>query len=157
SGLAHPPLHVVNGACIHYGSVESGAIRGVTASCILAMREARSRRRTHASDSPRPFWTSRRRVAPEGQTVRRWTPPLSPPRECTMGWNHLSIAWGADFAATRWRRRGRRRTASASRSRPGVEVLEGRIALTTLPPNFIETPVVSGLANPTAMDFAPDG
>jgi glucose/arabinose dehydrogenase len=74
-----------------------------------------------------------------------------------MGRKHLSITWWPDLATTRWRRRGRRRTASASRSRPWVEVLEGRIVLTTLLPNFIETPVVSGLTAPTAMEFAPDG
>ena len=28
---------------------------------------------------------------------------------------------------------------------------------TTLPPNFARSQVVGGLANPTAMDFAPDG
>ena len=74
-----------------------------------------------------------------------------------MGRKHLSIAWGSDLTTTRWRRRGKRRTACPSRARLGVEVLEGRIVLTTLPPNFIETPVVSGLNAPTAMEFAPDG
>src|SRR5262245_39122188 len=42
-------------------------------------------------------------------------------------------------------------------SRPRVEGLEGRVGLTALPPGFVETPVVSGLSAPTAMEFAPDG
>jgi glucose/arabinose dehydrogenase len=74
-----------------------------------------------------------------------------------MGRNRLSIAWAADLVTTRWRRRGQRRAASPFKSRPWVEVLEARIVLTTLPPNFVETPVVSGLISPTAMEFAPDG
>src|SRR3954466_3960297 len=74
-----------------------------------------------------------------------------------MGRKRLSIAWGSDLTTTRWRRRSKRRTACPSRSRLGVELLEGRIVLTTLPPHFVETPVVSGLSAPTAMEFAPDG
>src|SRR5689334_4366644 len=41
---------------------------------------------------------------------------------------------------------------------PRLEALESRLLLTTLPAGFVETPVVtSGLSNPTAMEFAPDG
>ena len=39
----------------------------------------------------------------------------------------------------------------------GVRLLEERIAPSTLPIGFRETPIVSGLAGPTAMEFAPDG
>jgi glucose/arabinose dehydrogenase len=41
--------------------------------------------------------------------------------------------------------------------RPGVEPLEGRAGPATLPPGFAETAFISGLNNPTAMDFSPDG
>src|SRR3954471_18366996 len=41
--------------------------------------------------------------------------------------------------------------------RRAVERLEDRQTPTTLPAGFRETPVVTGLANPTAMEFAPDG
>ncbi len=43
------------------------------------------------------------------------------------------------------------------RLRPGGEYLEDRRLLTTLPAGFVEVPVASGLARPTAMEFAPDG
>src|SRR5262249_17286722 len=38
-----------------------------------------------------------------------------------------------------------------------LEPLEARLPPTVLPPGFTETPVVSGLSAPTAMEFAPDG
>lgn len=41
--------------------------------------------------------------------------------------------------------------------RPRIEGLEPRFVPTTLPPGFVETPVVAGLSTPTAMEFAPDG
>jgi glucose/arabinose dehydrogenase len=41
--------------------------------------------------------------------------------------------------------------------RPRVDALEGRELLTSLPAGFSETVVATGLTNPTAMDFAPDG
>jgi glucose/arabinose dehydrogenase len=44
-----------------------------------------------------------------------------------------------------------------SRYRPTLEHLETRLAPATLPPGFTETPIASGLANPTAFDLAPDG
>ena len=69
----------------------------------------------------------------------------------------LSISWWSDLTSVRSRRPGRRRVASRSACRPGVEVLERRLTLTTLPPGFTEAPVVSGLSSPTAMEFAPDG
>src|SRR5437762_393662 len=40
---------------------------------------------------------------------------------------------------------------------PRLEPLEDRIVPTVLPAGFVESPVVSGLVNPTAMEFAPDG
>jgi glucose/arabinose dehydrogenase/Ca2+-binding RTX toxin-like protein len=39
----------------------------------------------------------------------------------------------------------------------GFESLENRLLLTNLPPGFTETLLTSGLSNPTAMEFAPDG
>lgn len=42
-------------------------------------------------------------------------------------------------------------------SRPRLEAMEERVLLTSLPPGFTETLVASGLGNPTAMEFAPDG
>ncbi len=57
--------------------------------------------------------------------------------------------WNARTGAARLRRnRG---------SRPAVEELERRLTPTTLPPGFTDTLVASGLSNPTAMEFAPDG
>jgi glucose/arabinose dehydrogenase len=41
--------------------------------------------------------------------------------------------------------------------RPAVECLENRVTPTTLPAGFVETNVASGLSDPTAMEFAPDG
>src|SRR5438128_1298573 len=41
--------------------------------------------------------------------------------------------------------------------RPSPEGLEARGLLTTLPAGFVETPVATGLGEPTAFDFAPDG
>ena len=69
----------------------------------------------------------------------------------------LSIFWRSDLTSVRSRRPGRRRVASRSACRPGIEVLERRLTLTTLPPGFTEAPVVSGLSSPTVMEFAPDG
>jgi glucose/arabinose dehydrogenase len=43
------------------------------------------------------------------------------------------------------------------RCHPALEQLEDRLTPTVLPPGFTETPVVSGLSGPTAMEFAPDG
>src|SRR4051794_19789964 len=40
---------------------------------------------------------------------------------------------------------------------PRVEPLEDRALPSVLPPGFVESSVVSGLTNPTAMEFAPDG
>ena len=56
---------------------------------------------------------------------------------------------------TRSHRGGRPR--HTGRGRFAVEVLEERLTPTTLLPGFAETPVVSGLSSPTAMEFAPDG
>jgi glucose/arabinose dehydrogenase len=42
-------------------------------------------------------------------------------------------------------------------ARPAVEVLEDRLAPTTLPAGFTEATVASGFNGPTAMEFAPDG
>src|SRR4029077_19988693 len=42
-------------------------------------------------------------------------------------------------------------------SLPCVEGLEVRVTPTTLPAGFTEAAVVTGLSNPTAMEFAPDG
>ena len=74
-----------------------------------------------------------------------------------MSWELLSISWGSDLTSIRSRRPGRRRAASRSAYRPGVEALERRLTLTTLPPGFTEASVVSGLSSPTTMEFAPDG
>ncbi|MGZ3396360.1 MAG: PQQ-dependent sugar dehydrogenase [Isosphaeraceae bacterium] len=74
-----------------------------------------------------------------------------------MSWELLSISWGSDLTSIWSRRPGRRRAASRSAYRPGVEALERRLTLTTLPPGFTEAPVVSGLSSPTVMEFAPDG
>ncbi len=48
------------------------------------------------------------------------------------------------------------RTARSS-FRPWMERLEDRLTLSQLPPGFVQDPVAGGLANPTAMEFAPDG
>lgn len=74
-----------------------------------------------------------------------------------MSWELLSISWGSDLTSIWSRRPGRRRAASRSAYRPGVEALERRLTLTTLPPGFTEASVVSGLSSPTTMEFAPDG
>ncbi|HKB35342.1 MAG TPA: PQQ-dependent sugar dehydrogenase, partial [Gemmataceae bacterium] len=50
-----------------------------------------------------------------------------------------------------------RATSHAPRFRPICEELEGRIVPTTLVPGFVERPFASGLTQPTAMEFAPDG
>jgi len=42
-------------------------------------------------------------------------------------------------------------------SRFAVELLEGRVLLASVPQNFVETVVATGLNTPTAMQFAPDG
>jgi glucose/arabinose dehydrogenase len=41
--------------------------------------------------------------------------------------------------------------------RPRCEELEGRLLMTTLPPDFYEFTLATGFANPTAMVMAPDG
>src|SRR3954453_18278250 len=46
---------------------------------------------------------------------------------------------------------------NAKRFRPVVEVLEDRTAPATLPSGFTEAAVATGLSNPTAMEFAPNG
>src|SRR5688572_1756026 len=46
---------------------------------------------------------------------------------------------------------------SAYQSQLAIEPLEYRLTLTTLPAGFVETVVASGMASPTAMEFAPDG
>jgi glucose/arabinose dehydrogenase len=49
-------------------------------------------------------------------------------------------------------------SASARRViKPSIERLEPRDLLATLPPGFIETPVATGLTDPTATEFAPNG
>ena len=42
-------------------------------------------------------------------------------------------------------------------ARPQFEALEMRCTPTTLPAGFTEAAVATGLSNPTAMEFAPDG
>ena len=42
-------------------------------------------------------------------------------------------------------------------SSPPLEALEDRCTPTTLPAGFTEVTVATGLTNPTAMEFAPDG
>src|SRR5580704_13593712 len=61
---------------------------------------------------------------------------------------------GRGLGSPQSRRSARRRTV---RRYPRIEALEQRLVLTTLPPGFVETPVVSGLSGGTAMEFAPDG
>src|SRR4051794_37884268 len=73
-----------------------------------------------------------------------------------MRWVPLSLS-PRSLPVARSRRDGRRRSSSRSTSRFALEALEDRVTPTTLPPGFIETNVVSGLSNPTAMEFAPDG
>lgn len=51
----------------------------------------------------------------------------------------------------------RRRVRTRHTARPKLEGLEERVALTSLPPGFTESLVATGLGNPTAMTFAPDG
>src|SRR5262245_50123775 len=41
--------------------------------------------------------------------------------------------------------------------RPRLEILEDRLAPTTLPTGFSESTVAGGISGPTAMDFSPDG
>lgn len=55
------------------------------------------------------------------------------------------------------RRSPRRRTTARNAARPKLEGLEERVVLTSLPPGFTESVVATGLGNPTAMAFAPDG
>jgi glucose/arabinose dehydrogenase len=43
------------------------------------------------------------------------------------------------------------------RHRPRLELLEDRLAPATLPTHFTESLIATGLSNPTAMEFAPDG
>lgn len=52
---------------------------------------------------------------------------------------------------------GPRGPAFRRRYLPAVEGLEVRVTPTTLPAGFTEAAVVSGLTNPTAMEFSPDG
>jgi glucose/arabinose dehydrogenase len=42
-------------------------------------------------------------------------------------------------------------------ARPRVEALEGRLALSTLPPGFLETSLATGLSSPSGAAVAPDG
>src|SRR6185437_13387596 len=64
-------------------------------------------------------------------------------------------SWRPDLAIARLRRSGRRRPISRRACRPRLEAMEARRVLTSLPPGFVEATVVSGLAAPTAMEFAP--
>jgi glucose/arabinose dehydrogenase len=41
--------------------------------------------------------------------------------------------------------------------RPGIEILEDRLPPATLLPGFTQSTVTSGISNPTAMEFSPDG
>src|SRR5262249_44480627 len=61
------------------------------------------------------------------------------------------------LANIRLRLSGLRRGLSRRAVRPQLETVEARLLLTSLPTGFVESPVVSGLAAPTAMEFAPDG
>lgn len=56
-------------------------------------------------------------------------------------------------------RRDLRRQSRTVRSsfRPWIERLEDRLSPSLLPPGFTQAQVATGLANPTAMEFAPDG
>ncbi|HEY0321094.1 MAG TPA: hypothetical protein VGC66_09090 [Pyrinomonadaceae bacterium] len=64
------------------------------------------------------------------------------------------------------------RTSTFQRARTAAKAVDGTLFVlasplifslysttraTTLPPNYTETTVASGLANPVAMEFAPDG
>jgi glucose/arabinose dehydrogenase len=51
----------------------------------------------------------------------------------------------------------RRRLQRVPHRRLGFEALEQRLTLTTLPAGFVDSPVVTGLSNPTSMVEAPDG
>src|SRR5947209_5565591 len=50
-----------------------------------------------------------------------------------------------------------RQRAALRRERLELEPLETRLAPTVLPTGFTENLLVSGLADPTALEFAPDG
>ncbi len=52
---------------------------------------------------------------------------------------------------------GNVRRVSTTSFRPVLEPLETRLLLTTLPDGFVDRRLVSGLKDPTAMEFAPDG
>jgi glucose/arabinose dehydrogenase len=60
------------------------------------------------------------------------------------------VSWRPRIALSPSRRRNRN-------LRPRIEGLEDRLVLSTLPDGFTESAVVSGLTDPTAMDFSPDG
>ena len=64
----------------------------------------------------------------------------------------MAARWSAAFFKSRPRNR-------ATRAKPELlfDHLETRDLLTNLPPGFSETVVASGLVDPTAMAFAPDG
>ena len=66
-------------------------------------------------------------------------------------------SWRPTLAIGWLSRSGRRRAISRTAFRPQLEAMENRLVLTTLPAGFVESPVVAGLVNPTAMEFAPDG
>ncbi|MDX1948559.1 MAG: PQQ-dependent sugar dehydrogenase, partial [Pirellulaceae bacterium] len=55
-----------------------------------------------------------------------------------------------------WNRKARRAAAPRPR-RLGLETLEAKTLLATLPTGFVETRVASALASPTALEIAPDG
>ena len=74
-----------------------------------------------------------------------------------MSWELLSISWGSDLTSIRSRRPGRRRVASRSAYRPGVEALERRLTLTTLPPGVIRCRFIfSGKNDELTPDFPPE-
>ncbi len=54
-------------------------------------------------------------------------------------------------------RLGRARASARTAPRPRIEALEDRIVMATLPANFAETVVASGLSSTTAIEFSPDG
>src|SRR5436190_18358917 len=59
--------------------------------------------------------------------------------------------------ASPFRRTPARRPAPPRACRPQLERLEDRVTPATLPAGFTETAVATGLAQPTAMELAPDG
>src|SRR4051812_40989282 len=69
----------------------------------------------------------------------------------------IAVSYGSRAGFERPRRPWRTRPAKSRASLPRVEGLEVRVTPTTLPAGFTEAAVVSGLTNPTAMEFAPDG